>query len=483
MATPPGTPDDYKALCYDGWVPGGCQPATLVEWELLLARNDGRDPAAVEELAVAASSAATDDGRLLEIYRELIDLPEDPGFPFREPDDLDGIRALRPQSSKRRYALTGADGHLFDRLHGAWLGRCAGCTLGGPGETFRPRTRQRLSEYLAAFSPSEWPIRDYVPLGSPSDLTFRGYKTDATRGNISYVPQDDDLTHTMIAQTVLGRIAPHPLEFETQDLARAWFRHLPVRLTEGGTAMLAFRNLLIRYPMRYVAGDARGENVIDWHWVATHSNPYREDLDAALRADSYGYACPGMPELAAELAWRDARASNVRNGIYNAMLYAAMIAAAFVLDDPQEIIRAGLAEIPATSRLYADALKVLDICRDHQARNLGIEDVHETLYATFGDEDGHSSNNMALVLSGLIMGGHDFEKVITYTVMGGWDCDTTGATAGSVAGAMLGATGLPQKWIAPFNDTVHGGIVGYQPIAISECAARSLEIARRVLEN
>ena len=47
------------------------------------------------------------------------------------------------------------------------------------------------------------------------------------------------------------------------------------------------------------------------------------------------------------------------------------------------------------------------------------------------------------------------------------------------AGAMLGAKRLPAKWIAPLRDTFYGQIIGYHPIAVSECARRSLEIAKR----
>ena len=84
---------------------------------------------------------------------------------------------------------------------------------------------------------------------------------------------------------------------------------MPYRVTAGGTAMLAFRTLVIRYPMGEIAHRCLDDDSIDWHWVATHSNPYREDIDAAIRADSYGHAAPGMPEIAAGLACRDARLS------------------------------------------------------------------------------------------------------------------------------------------------------------------------------
>ncbi|MDA0790867.1 MAG: ADP-ribosylglycohydrolase family protein [Proteobacteria bacterium] len=51
---------------------------------------------------------------------------------------------------------------------------------------------------------------------------------------------------------------------------------------------------------------------------------------------------------------------------------------------------------------------------------------------------------------GLLYGNRDFEKSIVTTVLGGWDADCTGATSGSVAGMMLGANALPDKWMGPF---------------------------------
>jgi hypothetical protein len=459
-------------------IPGGDTLAGLVMIELWQAKQDGRDGAKLAKLV--KRSQTKDQAVLLDVYERAINLPVDPKFPFTEPNDLESIRKLRPRVKSRRFDVPNNEKWLFDRLYGAWLGRCAGCTLGGPGEGFRPDTRAKLIKYLTGKSASEWPINNYMPESSPSGITFC-IKHDATRERLQYTPADDDLTHTMIAQIAL-RGLNHPAAFQTKDLASVWLRYVPYTVMEGGTGMLALRNLILRYPMQMVRFKIWEDSAYDWNWTATHNNPYREDIDAAIRADSYGYAAPGMPELAAELAWKDARISNVKNGIYCSMFYAAMVAAAFALDDPLQIVEAGLAEIPATSRLYDAARKTVDICKKHQFRPERIEQAIEDIYKTFGDDHNGTPNNMAAVLVGVLMGGRDFEKVIAYTVMTGWDCDSTAATSGSIAGAMLGAKKIPTKWTKPFNDTVYGQIVGYHPIAISECARRSVEIAAKMLD-
>ena len=454
------------------WVPGGCRLQTLLDWALRQAKGEGRDPDALARLAKECEGA--DDATMLDVWRRILELPVRDDFPFNEPDDLDSIRALRPSRPTRRFGVPRSDDWLLDRIHGAWLGRCAGCTLGGPAEALRPWTRQRLIEYLTAISPDEWPITDYLPGKSPSAIKLG--KPDATREKLRFVPQDDDLTHTVVAQMVL-ETHTQPTDFQTKDLALTWMGHMPFFVTAGGTPMLTYRNLVILHPVWTVAADAG----IDWHWIATHSNPYREDIDAAIRADSYGYAAPGMPEVAAGLAWRDARMSNVKNGIYCSMFYAGMIAAAFALDDPLAVVQAGLGEIPTTSRLYAAVEKVIDICKAHGLGSARIDDVHAAIYDAFGDDHNGTPNNMALIVSALLVGGPDLEKAITYTVMGGWDSDSTGATSGSIAGAMLGEAKLPGKWIDPLHDTLYTRIPGYHPIAVSELARRSVAIAKKVL--
>ena len=284
---------------------------------------------------------------------------------------------------------------------------------------------------------------------------------------------DDDIRYTVIGQIVMKRKGR---DFDTADVARAWENHLPYAYVCTAETQ-AYRNLVTRYRR----GPGRAKD-IDWTWVAMNENPYREWIGAQIRADSFAYAAPGDMELAAEFAWRDARLSHVKNGIYGEMLCGAMIAGAFVLNDPLTIVESALAEIPSTSRLPKDIRDTIGICADHRFDAADFEAVIADVYELLGHYHPiHTNNNAALVVASLLLGQRDFEKVIAIAVMGGWDTDCNGATAGSIAGAMLGAAALPEKWTAPLHDTLRSDIIDYHPIAISECARRSVEIAKRVL--
>ena len=93
--------------------------------------------------------------RAAALARELLAALDDVAVPgsllAAEPDDLAAIESLAPGTPTSPPATTSTD-----RLHGAWLGRAAGCLLGKPVEKFpRPGIR------AIAESTGNWPIPGY----------------------------------------------------------------------------------------------------------------------------------------------------------------------------------------------------------------------------------------------------------------------------------------------------------------------------------
>ena len=102
-----------------------------------------------------------------------------------------------------------------------------------------------------------------------------------------------------------------------------------------------------------------------------------------IRADAYGYACPGDPELAARLASRDASFTHRKTGVYSAMFVAAAIAAAFTAENWKEIVVTALQYVPQRSRFYEQASTCLRMVDDAASFEDGYNAVH-TEYGACG---------------------------------------------------------------------------------------------------
>lgn len=138
------------------------------------------------------------------------------------------------------------------------------------------------------------------------------------------MPVDDDTNYTV---TGLSILKTYGTEFTPEDVGRYWLSNIPLLSTctaEG----VAYRNMTCG---------------INQPKSAVYLNHYREWIGAQIRADFFGYAGSGNPELSAEFAWRDACISHVKNGIYGEMWVSAMLASAPFLDDPVEVIKSRFA--------------------------------------------------------------------------------------------------------------------------------------------
>ena len=420
------------------------------ELEQRLAEGCVVEPDLVAQMEAAQASGG--DAQLRTMFEQLAALTPDAAFPYEEPTDLDAIRASRP-SGPRRCALAN-DIDLFDRIYGAWLGRAAGCALGKPVEKW---PKQVIDEYLRHYD--ALPLDNYIPAGkaSPANHPEHFYVSgmDCTRGNITLMPRDDDMDFTILGLSILEDYAA---DFTSVDVGSAWLNRLPYNLVYTAERV-AYRNLI---------------NDLLPPSSALTDNPFREWIGAQIRADMWGYVTPGWPEKAAELAFRDASISHTKNGVYGAMFVAALLAASFATSNIKAVIDIALSEVPANCRL-AQAVK--DTMAWAEA-NDDWQDTWALVNEKFGHyPDVHTINNAALIVMGLVHGKGDFEQTIVTTVLGGWDADCTGATAGSVIGLILGAKALPEKWVGVFNDQIHSAVRGYEHCRFSDLAQRTCRFA------
>jgi len=436
---------------------------TDIETERRQCEEEGRDLSTVRDDFERVLSLDLEDPRNQPAAQELLDktitLPLKPGYRFHEPSDLAGIRAARPADRPVLPALSMGDAELEDRVYGAWTGRCVGCLLGKPVEGWR---KPRMHGYLKDLG--RWPLSDFFRYDAATPEAREKYKVspDAVFADrVDSMPEDDDTNYTTTGLAIMKRHGP---EFTAIDVANFWLNDIPI-LHTCTAERVAYRNLV---------------NLVPPPLSASFRNPYREWIGAQIRADFWGYAAAGDPELAAEFAWRDASISHVKNGIYGEMWAAAMIAAAFVTDDIPTIIRAGLGQIPANCRLadYVEHLlewHELEIDYDTAAYR-----IHEMWDENRAHDWCHAISNAMIVSLALLWGEGNFAKTICRAVQPCFDTDCNGATTGSILGILHGRKALPAHWTAPINDTLHTGVAGYHTVRLADIARDSLKVIERV---
>jgi hypothetical protein len=172
------------------------------------------------------------------------------------------------------------------RLRGAWQGRISGCLLGKPLEVLSfEKGREGLLAYL--------------------------HGKLCCRGHIRRAEPDDDINYTVLALMLLEN---HGVALTTEDVARAWIRLLPAGVT-WTAERAAYKTLLCEMADEFVNGADPGFDL-----AQCSDNKWNEWIGGQIRADLYGWVCPGRPELAADLAARDAALSHRNEGIHGAAL-------------------------------------------------------------------------------------------------------------------------------------------------------------------
>ena len=412
--------------------------------------TDGFDIQGLREKLDAASESYE---AMVGLAEEIEARPHRDDWPYVEPEELDGILAEcdpgRPVGIVRAISADEAAG----RVEAGFLASVCGCQLGKPVEV-----NPTLEELRAALEATgDWPLRDYFREATLEKLGRRHDSWIATtRENLICAAADDDINYTVLGMMVLERFGP---SFTHKDLQGMWFRNLPAGYTYGPE-----RKAIIHFA-EHSFGDAGEPDYTRWKSLFDQSDPH---CGACIRADAYGYACPGNPQLAAELAYRDAALTHRRNGIYGTMYIAAVIALAQVKEDRLGIFETALQFVPRRSRFYAIVSDSLQQVADATDWLDGYSRIHgkyrQYSHCCVFQEIGTLINTLRFA--------KDSGEGICMQVAQGNDTDSFGATAGSILGCYYGPGHLDARWLEPLRDTLHTSLAEFHDPSLSSVARR-----------
>jgi ADP-ribosylglycohydrolase len=308
----------------------------------------------------------------------------------------------------------------ISRIHGCWLGKSIGGTLGLPAE------------------------------GKMERLHFSFYDPVPT-----VAPPNDDLE----LQLVWLHLVENGGKTLTQaDFAKAWIKHIHYMWDEYGRC---------RWNLR------RGVPV---ECVGTFENPFHAGMGSPIRSEIWACLFPGDPESAAYYAALDASLDHGTEGIAGEVLFTVMQSEVAVGKSLEEAILLALSYIPSE----CETARAIMFIRQSYHTGVLTWDCWKELLARYGNENfTHAPLNVALTIWALQYGEGDFEKSILLAVNGGYDTDCTAATVGATLGFILGAEGIPERWIKPIGEGIFvgPGILGIAaPATLTELTKRTIAL-------
>ncbi len=304
-----------------------------------------------------------------------------------------------------------------DKVHGCWLGKNIGGTLGAPFEAVR----------------------------KANDIEF--YTHDLSSGSLP----NDDLDLQLAWLCAAERFG---VSVDAKILSEYWISAIMPNWAEYGVGKANLR-MGLEAPL---SGGFR--------------NAFKDSNGAWIRSELWACLMPGHPDLAVRYAYEDAIVDHADEGVYAEIFTAAVESAAFVESNYTELVKIGLSYIPEDCGV-AKAIKIAIDCYNSgitwkEARIKLLTEIPGSFGAQSGGDQAEKNpdnipqgpwgydapSNIGLTVLGWYYGEGDFEKSICIAAGCGEDGDCTTATLGSIMGIILGASKLPQKWLDPLGDEI-----------------------------
>jgi hypothetical protein len=403
--------------------------------------NKGEQGYDIEGLQDELDNLPDSYDELVKFTKNLLNLKIRKDWSYVEPSSIyDILNEMDPSRPKGQ--ITEIDYEdSSKRVEAAFIASLCGCILGKPLE--QKFTGHEIRKALEEIN--EWPMSDYISKDIENVLPkVHTSFPETAREFINYVAPDDDINYTIMGMLILEKFGA---DFTHENMKELWIKHLPIGTTFGPeNTKLLKSGIELKIDGRdrsaFLAKGPNGsENILptdkpeDLIDVFNDIlNPGDELCGAAIRADAYGYAYPGNPAMASELAYRDASFTHNRTGVYGTMFIAAAISCAQIMEDRDEIIETALKFVPQKSRFY----ERVSVC----FKDVKDSDSWEEAYDKISDKYGEYGHCRIYQEIGMLINTLKFAKNVGHgiciQVSQGADTDSFGATSGSILGAYFG---------------------------------------------
>jgi ADP-ribosylglycohydrolase len=185
-------------------------------------------------------------------------------------------------------------------------------------------------------------------------------------------------------------------------------------------------------------------------WTGNESlNPWSEfNISGQFVCESFGLMAPLMPETAARIGLHYTRVTIDGEPAQTTQLFTTMISLAFVEEDIDDLLDAGLAAVDPKSRVAEIVREVRKIHAaspdDWRQTRREIKRRWQTHDGAMRDRNGYELNT-ASTIAALLHGQKDFVETLRLAFNMGWDCDNNAATAATIIGVMRGRRWMNQQ--------------------------------------
>jgi len=215
-------------------------------------------------------------------------------------------------------------------------------------------------------------------------------------------------------------------------------------------------------------------------------NPWADfNISGQFLCETFGLLAPAMPRTASRIGLNYTRVAIDLEPAQTTQLFCTMIATAFLTDDIEKIIDAGVAALDPKSvirEIVADVRAWHEEYPDdwHETRRL-VKEKYSRHGGAMRDRNGYELNT-ASTIAALLYGQGDFSRTLMTAFNFGWDADNTAATAGTIVGVIKGYRWmLSQGWqiVDRYRNTKRENMPDDE--TITSFADRVIDLAEQVI--